>query len=124
MSDYTSLENLYRKGILEYNPKDFINGTNSNVVPEVNNDYFLPDNRFTRVDGSYIRGQIDRDMFEMNSDSDLINPGGVTYSPDKKDNWQQKLKNIITSKAAAGITAILALLLSGRYILKRLHIIK
>ncbi len=122
MPEFSAMENLYRKGILEYNPKDYINGTNSNIIPETDNDIFLPDNRFERVDGSYIRRELDRDRFE------LVNNPQETINNDTQNNKKKKfsdtLKNILTSKITAGIAGTTALVLAGRYILKLLHIIK
>lgn len=122
MPDYSAMETLYRKGILEYNPKDYINGTSSNIIPETEQDTFLPDNRFARVDGSYIRNELDKDIFEKIDK----NKNNFETQKDKEDKNTagSTLKNILTSKVTAGIIGTAALILSGRYILKLLHIIK
>lgn len=123
MSDYSALEKLYRKGIMEFNPKDYINGTSSNVIPEPNKEIFLPDNRFHRVDGSYIREQIDRDLFESSYNKNK-NKSSNKNAEERRKSLPDKLKQILTSKITAGIVGTTALILSGRYILKLLHIIK
>ena len=121
MPEFSALENLYKKGILEYNPKDYINGTTSNVIPNPNQDIFLPDNRFARVDGSYIREQLDKDIFESLDKPDSLNE----FSPENnKETFWDKCKKILTSKVTAGIISASALILAGRYFLKHLHIIK
>lgn len=122
MPEFSALENLYKKGILEYNPKDYIQGTSSNVIPNPNQDIFIPDNRFARVDGSYIRDQLDRDMFETTS-GNAAAPNEDT-APKNNETFWNKCKKIITSKVTAGIVSAGAIILAGRYLLKLLHIIK
>ncbi len=127
MSDYSALETLYTKGIIDSNPKDFINGTSSNAQIRPREDVFLPDSRFVTVDGPYMRDQIDKDLFQYQRPNNSINstlmePTGEEQSKSKKT--VNKIKNALTSNIAAGIISTLALIISGRYILKKLHIIK
>lgn len=122
MTDMSTLENLYRRGVLDYNPKDYLTGSSSDIVPNSNRDIFIPDNRFARVDGSYIRQQIDRDLLELNHENKTDNPSNNQTK--KENNFFTKLKNLLWNKITAGIIGFSAFLLSGRYILKKMHILK
>ena len=128
MSDYSSLEKLYTKGILDMNPKDYINGSSSNVQIRQTPDVFLPDNRFETVDGNYIRREIDKDLFQRsNYDIHQTTDKNIEFPNNndiKTNNISTKITNVLTSKFVAGAVGTLAFLLSGRYILKKLHILK
>ena len=128
MADYSSLEKLYTKGILDMNPKDYMNGTNSNSQIKPREDVFLPDSRFVTVDGNYMRNEIDKDIFQKNNDNTITfsNPDFTTFNNEesKTSKISNKITNILTSKYTAGIAGILAFIISGRYILKKLHILK
>ena len=129
MADYSSLEKLYTKGILDMNPKDYMNGTNSNAQIKPREDVFLPDNRFVQVDGNYMRDQLDRDHFQKESFNTIPtqNTNFDFYKEEdspKKNKIVNNVTNVLTSKFVAGTVATLAFIFSARYILKKLHIIK
>ncbi len=122
MTDMSTLENLYRRGVLDYNPKDYLTGSSSDIVPNPNRDIFIPDNRFARVDGSYIRQQIDRDLLELNRENKT---GTTSNNQNKKENnFFTKVKNLLWNKITAGIVGLGSFILAGRYLLKKIHILK
>ena len=127
-TDFTTLEKLYARGVLDINGKDYINGTSSNISINSNRDTFLPDNRFYNVDGGYIRQQIDRDIFTSSSMAvDGREIYNSTTNPSVESNSKkiyEKLKKYLLNDVTAGIVGVGALLLSGRYILKKLRILK
>lgn len=128
MADYSSLEKLYTKGILDMNPKDYMNGTNSNTPIKPREDVFLPDSRFVTIDGNYMRNEIDKDIFQKNNNVTITSsPSDFTSFSNEENKTRKisnKITNALTSKYAAGIAGILAFILSGRYILKKIHILK
>ena len=128
MADFTTLESLYTRGVLDINGKDFINGTNSTVQVNSQRDTFLPDSRFVKVDGPYMRNCVDRDTFMLQgqnySSADMNNSIHTQNGTQKKMTTKDKIKNFVSNKTVAAIVGSLALLFSGRYILKKLHFIK
>ena len=134
MADYSTLEKLYTRGVLDIIGKDFLTDTQSALPVNTERDTFLPDSRFVRVDGPYMRTQLDKDMFQKtnefenpitNQPYNSFNNTNNTKSNDINDNNKlNKVKNFFANKITAGIIGSLALILSGRYILKKLHILK
>ena len=126
--NYTqTLENLYTKGILDMNPKDYINGTNSNAQIKPKTEVFLPDSRFETVDGNYMRREIEKDIFQRNNDiTPSQTPNNLLLNNENSNNhkFTKAMSNFISSKFTAGAIATFAFILSGRYILKKLHILK
>ena len=130
-TDFSTLEKLYTHGVLDINGKDYINGTNSNVQIQPMRDTFIPDSRFAQVDGRFMQNQLLKDTLELSNnrafnkthqkDSDFN-----TFPPEEKKSTQvlEKVKNLAFNKITAGIVGTLAFIFSGRYILKKLHIIK
>lgn len=132
VTDFSTLEKLYRRGVLDINGKDYINGGNSNVTILSERETFLPDNRFSKIDGNYIRQQIDKDTFNYSSSNpyqenyNWNNNGfeNTATTQSKKEIFTKKAKEFLFNDITAGVIGIGALLLSGRYILKKLHILK
>ena len=125
-ADFSTLEKLYARGVHDINGKDYINGTNSNLTINSNRETFLPDNRFVKVDAPYMRRQIDKDTLELIQHDKYFNKnlGEHDSVNSEKNSLKNKVSSIIGSKITAGIIGTLAMLFSGRYILKKLHIIK
>lgn len=131
-TDFSTLEKLYSRGVLDINGKDYINGTNSNVQINSNRDTFIPDSRFTQVDGRFMQNQLLKDTLELNKDKSIQTNINNNYNSNiipsentnKTNSSFEKVKNIAFNKITAGIIASLGFILSGRYILKKLHIIK
>ena len=125
MTDFTTLESLYARGVLDINGKDYINGTNTDISVNSQRDTFLPDSRFTPVDARYIRDRVDRDTFMSSNSTDLrYNPQQIEQENDGKLSFKDNVKKMAGSKLVACIIGSLALFVSGRYILKKLHILK
>lgn len=131
MADFTTLESLYARGVLDINGKDFINGTNSNIPVNPQREEFLPDSRFVRIDGPYMRDRVDRYTYMQQSgvgrntmrsalDRDVYEQNNVQRPRTAKD----KIKDVVFNKAIAAIVGLSAMFFSGRYILKKLHFIK
>ena len=128
MADFTTLESLYARGVLDINGKDFINGTNSNIPVNPQREEFLPDSRFVRIDGPYMRDRVDRYTYMQQSgvgrntmrsalDRDVYEQNNVQRPRTAKD----KIKDVVFNKAIAAIVGLSAMFFSGRYILKKLH---
>ena len=131
MADFTTLESLYARGVLDINGKDFINGTNSNIPVNPQREEFLPDSRFVRIDGPYMRDRVDRYTYMQQSgvgrntmrsalDRDVYEQNNVQRPRTAKD----KIKDVDTASEALAIVGLSAMFFSGRYILKKLHFIK
>lgn len=129
VTDYSTLEKLYARGVLDINGKDYLTGSVSNIKPNSNLDTFLPDSRFVKVDGNYMRGQIDRDMFQPTDkefNPSVAMPAGqfdVSENSDKKD-IKTKLKELAGNKVTMGIVGSLALLCSAKYLLGKCSFVK
>lgn len=131
-TDFSTLEKLYSRGVLDINGKDYINGTNSNIQINTQRDTFLPDNRFAQVDGRFMQNKLLKDTLELSKDKSFQTTINNSYDSDiipsentnKTNGTLEKVKNIAFNKITAGIAGALAFILSGRYLLKKLHIIK
>ncbi len=125
MTDFTTLESLYTRGVLDINGKDYINGTSSDIQVNSQRDTFIPDSRFARVDANYVRNRVDRDTFTPSNGVDTRYYNQNTdIEADGKVSLKDKVKKIGGSKLFAGIVGSLALWFSGKYMLKKLHILK
>ena len=131
-TDFSTLEKLYSRGVLDINGKDYINGTNSNIQINSQRDTFLPDSRFAQVDGRFMQNQLLKDTLELSKDKSFQTSTNSNYNSNitpsentnKTNSTLEKVKNLAFNKITAGIVGTLAFILSGRYILKKLHIIK